>query len=143
MSAQGPASAGFCAFGSSRGDLCRVLCLCYNDEWIVPSNGRRLYSHLNLDIIFGANTRLPLVGATEHMPLSIRENVSLKDLTTFRVGGPARYFCVVTNEAELVEAVDFSPAHAIPFFILGGGSNIVVSDEGFDGLVIKMEMRGI
>jgi UDP-N-acetylmuramate dehydrogenase len=83
------------------------------------------------------------------MPISIRENVPLRDLTTFRVGGPARYFCVVTSEAELVEAIDFSRAGGtngsdqVPFFILGGGSNILVSDAGFEGLVIKMEIRGV
>ena len=83
------------------------------------------------------------------MPISIRENVPLRDLTTFRVGGTARYFCVVTSEAELVEAIDFSRAGGtngsdqVPFFILGGGSNILVSDAGFEGLVIKMEIRGV
>lgn len=79
------------------------------------------------------------------MPLSIREHVQLRDLTTFRVGGPARYFCTVTSEAELAEALAWARAHAknAQFFVLGGGSNILISDAGFEGLVIKMEMRGI
>ena len=77
------------------------------------------------------------------MSLSIRENVPLRDLTTFRVGGLARYFCVVTNETELVESVRFSRTKKIPFFVLGGGSNIVVGDSGWNGLVIKMEIKGI
>lgn len=73
----------------------------------------------------------------------IQKNIQLKDFTTFRIGGPARFFCLVTNEDELIEAISFSKKNKIPFFILGGGSNILVSDEGFQGLVIKMEMKGI
>lgn len=73
----------------------------------------------------------------------IQKNIQLKDFTTFRIGGPARFFCLVTNEDELIEAISFSMKNKIPFFILGGGSNILVSDEGFQGLVIKMEMKGI
>lgn len=75
--------------------------------------------------------------------MTIKENVSLKDYTTFRIGGPARYFCVVTNEDELIEAIGFSKKNKLPIFVLGGGSNILVSDAGFPGLVIKMEMKGI
>jgi UDP-N-acetylmuramate dehydrogenase len=76
--------------------------------------------------------------------MKILENVSLAELTTFKIGGPARYFCAITNVEELKEALDFakSPAHSLPIFILGGGSNILVSDKGFAGLVIKMEIRG-
>jgi UDP-N-acetylmuramate dehydrogenase len=74
--------------------------------------------------------------------MTIKEKISLKEFTTFRIGGPARYFCVVTNEDELIEAIGFSKKNKIPFFILGGGSNILVSDAGFNGIVIKMEMKG-
>ena len=75
--------------------------------------------------------------------MTIQENISLKGFTTFKIGGLARFFCVVTNEDELIEAVGFSKKNKVPFFILGGGSNILISDEGFFGLVIKMEMKGI
>ncbi len=75
--------------------------------------------------------------------MTFAENILLKDFTTFRVGGPARFFCAVQNEKELVEAITFSKKEKIPFFILGGGSNILVSDEGFPGLVIKMEIKGM
>ena len=75
--------------------------------------------------------------------MKITENQSLKELTTFKTGGNARYFCVVTNEDELIEAIGFSKKNKIPFFILGGGSNILVSDKGFDGIVIKIEIKGI
>src|SRR3989344_428137 len=75
--------------------------------------------------------------------MNIRENIPLAPLTTFRIGGPGRFFCVVTNEAELVEAVIFARERELPFFVLGGGSNILVGDEGFDGLVIKMGIMGV
>ncbi len=76
--------------------------------------------------------------------LHIREHVPLRDLTTFRAGGPARFFCEVTSEAELVEALAFvSQKNIKKFFILGGGSNILVGDAGFDGLVILMNIKGV
>lgn len=77
------------------------------------------------------------------MALSILEHISLRGLTTFKVGGEARYFCEVTTEEELCEAIDFSKKKALSFFILGGGSNILVADEGFPGLVIKMAIKSI
>ncbi len=75
--------------------------------------------------------------------MSIQKDILLKDLTTFRIGGPAKHFCVVRNEDELIEAVNFSKKYRVPFFVLGGGSNILVADEGFEGIVIKMEMKGV
>jgi UDP-N-acetylmuramate dehydrogenase len=74
--------------------------------------------------------------------MRILENVLLKDLTTFKVGGNARFFVAVQNESDLVDAVRFAHNHNVPFFVLGGGSNIVISDQGFGGLVIKMEIGG-
>ena len=73
----------------------------------------------------------------------IVENISLAQYTTFKIGGKARFFCIVSNIEELKEAVIFTKDKNIPLFILGGGSNILISDEGFKGLVIKMELRGI
>lgn len=75
--------------------------------------------------------------------MKIIENQSLKELTTFKIGGLARYFCIAKNEDELIEAIGFSKKNKIPLFILGGGSNILVSDKGFDGIVIKIEIKGI
>lgn len=75
--------------------------------------------------------------------MKIEKDISLKEFTTFKIGGRAQFFCYVKNEADLVEAVDFAKAQKIPLFILGGGSNILISDKGFDGLVIKIEMKGI
>lgn len=75
--------------------------------------------------------------------MTVKENVSLSDYTTLRVGGVARYLIEVTSEDELREAIDFSREKNIPFFILGGGSNTLVSDDGYTGLVIVMRLLGI
>lgn len=75
--------------------------------------------------------------------MTIQEHISLASYTTFNVGGPARFFCVVKNEAELIEAVTFARERDLGIFVLGGGSNILMSDEGFGGLVIKIEIMGI
>jgi UDP-N-acetylmuramate dehydrogenase len=72
------------------------------------------------------------------LPIHIQEQVLLAPYTTFRIGGPARYFCEVTSEAELVEAVQFAREARLKIFVLGGGSNLLVGDEGFDGLVMHM-----
>lgn len=75
----------------------------------------------------------------KHMPsIKIRQNVSLAPLTTFRIGGPAKFFCTAKSEEGLLEALDFAKSQGLKFFILGGGSNILFSDKGFDGLVIKL-----
>jgi UDP-N-acetylmuramate dehydrogenase len=69
----------------------------------------------------------------------MQENVLLKNYSTFKIGGPAKYFCVVKNKDELIGALAVSQKLNLPFFILGGGSNILISDDGFLGLVIKMQ----
>lgn len=74
--------------------------------------------------------------------MNILEHIPLKDLTTMRVGGTARFFTAVRNESELEEALRYAKAHSLAIFVLGGGSNIVVSDAGFNGLVIKNEIYG-
>src|SRR5580698_1389760 len=68
----------------------------------------------------------------------IRENLPLAPLTTLGVGGTARYFAEATTETEVVEAVDFARSLNLPLFVLGGGSNLVVADAGFPGLVVKI-----
>jgi UDP-N-acetylmuramate dehydrogenase len=75
--------------------------------------------------------------------MKIEKNKILAPYTTFRIGGPAQFFCSVKNENELVEAVAFAKDNNLEIFVLGGGSNILMSDEGFEGLVIKMEMMGV
>jgi UDP-N-acetylmuramate dehydrogenase len=73
----------------------------------------------------------------------ITENVPLAPLTTLKVGGPARYFVEATTSAEVSEAVEFSRARSLPLFVLGGGSNLVIADAGWPGLVLKVGITGI
>jgi UDP-N-acetylmuramate dehydrogenase len=73
----------------------------------------------------------------------ITENAPLAPLTTLKVGGAARYFIEATSNAEVSQAVEFSKSADLPLFILGGGSNLVISDAGWPGLVLKVEITGI
>lgn len=66
----------------------------------------------------------------------IQENVSLKDKNWFQTGGPARYFCEPSTATDFQEALTFAKQNNLKIFLLGEGANILVSDEGFDGLVI-------
>jgi UDP-N-acetylmuramate dehydrogenase len=69
--------------------------------------------------------------------------VPLAGLTTLRLGGPARRLLVAGTEDEVVEAVRAADAGAEPLLVLGGGSNLVVADEGFDGTVLQVATRGV
>jgi UDP-N-acetylmuramate dehydrogenase len=73
----------------------------------------------------------------------IRENESLAEYTTFGIGGRARYFAVAEHEEDVSQAVRWATARELPLFVLGGGSNLLVPDEGFDGLVLLMWIRGM
>ncbi len=75
--------------------------------------------------------------------MTIQEHIPLAAYTTFNIGGPARFFCIAASEADILEAVTFAREKDLPMFILGGGSNLLIGDEGFGGLVIKMELMGI
>lgn len=75
--------------------------------------------------------------------LSILEHTPLANLTTFEIGGAARYFVEVATEDEIREALAWAREKSVPFAILAGGSNALVSDDGFDGLVIKVACSGI
>ncbi len=75
--------------------------------------------------------------------LSLHENVPLADYTTLGVGGPARFFAEITNECQLPNALEIACARSLPVFVLGGGSNLLVSDSGFPGLVLRIGLRGI
>jgi UDP-N-acetylmuramate dehydrogenase len=68
----------------------------------------------------------------------VRKNVSLKNYTTFRIGGRAKYFFVVKTKEDLISAILVAKKIKLPFFVLGGGSNLLVSDKGFNGFVIKI-----
>lgn len=73
--------------------------------------------------------------------MKIEENVSLLPLTTFQIGGNARYFTAVEKSTDLGSALDYAQTRKLPYIVLAGGSNVLVSDEGFDGLVIKINFR--
>jgi UDP-N-acetylmuramate dehydrogenase len=75
--------------------------------------------------------------------LKIVENVVLAPYTTFQIGGPARWFAEARDEDELVAAVHFARERQLKLFVLGGGSNVLVGDAGFDGLVLHMVSSGI
>ena len=71
--------------------------------------------------------------------MEILENIPLAQYTSIRIGGPARFFCVVKNKQELDEALEFAREKNISVFVLGGGCNSLFPDKGIDGLVIKMQ----
>src|SRR4029077_18177941 len=73
----------------------------------------------------------------------IQENVILAPLTTMGVGGPARFFVEASSTEEVREAIGYTKSRNLPLFILGGGSNLIVSDAGWPGLVLKMSLLGI
>jgi UDP-N-acetylmuramate dehydrogenase len=75
--------------------------------------------------------------------LSPVEHVPLAPHCTLRLGGPARYFVEAADEAAVVGAVEWAAARDLPVHVLGGGSNLVIADEGVDGLVVKIALRGI
>jgi UDP-N-acetylmuramate dehydrogenase len=75
--------------------------------------------------------------------VNIISGPNLNNLTTFRIGGKARFFCAVNSIEDIEKALDYASNNNLKIFILGGGSNILFSDQGFDGLVIKMEMKGV
>lgn len=75
--------------------------------------------------------------------MKIEQNISLRQFSTFKVGGNADYFCRISSIDDLKQAINFSRQNSLGIFVLGGGSNILVSDSGFRGLVIKIEIKGV
>ena len=73
----------------------------------------------------------------------VQENVPLAPLTTFRVGGMARYFITIKSTHDLNKSVTFSKEMGLPIFVLGGGSNVLVDDAGWPGVVLHIALRGI
>ncbi|MGH9505453.1 MAG: UDP-N-acetylmuramate dehydrogenase [Terriglobales bacterium] len=85
---------------------------------------------------------MPPPGSAPAVTSNVEENVALAPLTTFGIGGPARYFSAITAEGQIPAALEFARRHQLPIFVLGGGSNILVSDAGFPGLVLAMRITG-
>lgn len=74
---------------------------------------------------------------------SIQANIKLAKYTTFKIGGPAKYFFIASDNEDLVRAITFAKRLKIPAYVLGGGSNVLVSDNGFNGLVIVNKAKDI
>jgi UDP-N-acetylmuramate dehydrogenase len=90
-------------------------------------------------VIFFASIHMKKRGTA----LTVHENVPLAPYTTLGVGGPARFLVRARNEGQILDAMDYARARGCPVFILGRGSNVVISDMGFPGLVLKIEIPGI
>jgi UDP-N-acetylmuramate dehydrogenase len=75
--------------------------------------------------------------------VDLLENIPLAPLTTLRIGGPAKYFVEARTATEVQEAVAFARTRDLPLFVLGGGSNLVIADGGWPGLVLKIALQGI
>jgi UDP-N-acetylmuramate dehydrogenase len=73
----------------------------------------------------------------------INENITLAPFTTFGIGGPARWYVEAANEEEVAEAAAWARKRGIALFVLGGGSNLLVSDSGFDSLVLRIALLGV
>ena len=69
----------------------------------------------------------------------VKENIPLFLYTTFRIGGPAKYFFSAKNKENLIKAIETAKQLELPFFVLGGGSNVLFLDKGYNGLVVKVE----
>jgi UDP-N-acetylmuramate dehydrogenase len=77
------------------------------------------------------------------MSFELKNNVPLADLTTFKIGGKARFFVCAKTERDVFNAFNYAELRNLDVFILGGGSNVLISDEGFDGLVLRIGLKGV
>lgn len=75
--------------------------------------------------------------------MKIEENVPLAPLTTLGIGGPARFFVRAEAEEEVIAALGHALEKDLNVFVLGGGSNLLVSDNGFGGLVLQVAIKGV
>jgi UDP-N-acetylmuramate dehydrogenase len=73
----------------------------------------------------------------------LRENVPLAPFTTLKIGGNARFFISAADEGQVVEAYRFAIQNSLDLFVLGGGSNVLIADAGFDGLVLQVALKGV
>jgi UDP-N-acetylmuramate dehydrogenase len=78
-----------------------------------------------------------IIKELEKLGGEVKENEILAPYTTFKIGGPARYFYSAKNEEDFIKAVSVANSYNLSYFVLAGGSNILISDDGFDGVVIK------
>lgn len=84
-----------------------------------------------------------MTSSSTDFPAQLQEHVPLKAFSTLKIGGPARYFLAATDIDTIAQAVQWAKKNQLPLFILGGGSNLLISDQGFPGLVLYIDLRGI
>jgi UDP-N-acetylmuramate dehydrogenase len=77
------------------------------------------------------------------LAFTLQHDVPLAPLTTLKIGGPAKFFVRAKSEEQVVEAFEFACQNALDVFVLGGGSNVLISDAGFDGLVLQIALKGV
>src|SRR5262245_3331424 len=75
--------------------------------------------------------------------LPLQEQVALAPFSTLEVGGAARYYVRATDPETVAVAVSWAAVRRLPHLVLGGGSNVVIADAGFDGLVLHVALRGL
>lgn len=80
---------------------------------------------------------------TQTLCMTFDTDVPLAPFTTFQIGGNARYMAYAHTVEDIYEALAFAQAHTLRVYVLGGGSNTLFDDSGFDGLVLKIEIPGI
>lgn len=73
--------------------------------------------------------------------MQIQENIILAPYTTFKIGGPAQYFCLAQSITDVQEAVSFAKEKNLKIFVFGGGSNLLITDAGINGLVMKLDLQ--
>jgi UDP-N-acetylmuramate dehydrogenase len=82
-------------------------------------------------------------GRIDRQRMTVREYVALAPYCTLGVGGPARFFVEAEDEEAVVAALDWARRHGVPFRVLGGGSNLLVADQGVEALVVRIALRGV
>ncbi|MCR4279891.1 MAG: UDP-N-acetylmuramate dehydrogenase [Candidatus Komeilibacteria bacterium] len=73
--------------------------------------------------------------------LNIEENYPLRNVSNFHIGGPAKYYVQIDNDEQLASVLQWANEQRLPLMILGGGTNVLISDKGFDGLVIHLQYQ--
>lgn len=91
----------------------------------------------------GTHSLNDIVGESSPRFLFMETNITLKDKNTFRVGGLARYYSFINSRKELEETLLFAKKENLPVFVIGEGSNLLISDNVFEGVVIKLNLKEV
>ena len=86
---------------------------------------------------------LNIIKQFSDLSINIRQNEILKNHTTFKIGGPAKYFCVIDDYDQLMPVLKCAKKNNLDILIIGGGSNMLIADAGYNGLVIKFNIKEI